>query len=146
MAAHDPYNLARFVAAQQSVYEDALAELREGYKLTHWMWFIFPQIDGLGQSSMSRYYSIKSEQEARQYLAHPVLGPRLLECAEAVLAIQGESALDIFGSPDDMKLRSSMTLFACLSRSPSVFTRVLDKYFEGRPDRMTLRLLRKLST
>lgn len=146
MAANDPYNLARFVAAQQSVYEDALAELREGYKVTHWMWFIFPQIDGLGQSSMSRYYSIKNEQEARQYLAHPVLGPRLLECAEAVLAIEGESALDIFGSPDDMKLRSSMTLFACLSRSRSVFTRVLDKYFEGRPDRMTLRLLGKRST
>jgi len=101
----DPYNLSRFAHAQEGDYEQALAELRSGQKLTHWMWYIFPQLDGLAFSSTSKRYAIKSIEEARAYLAHPRLGPRLLECAEAVLHIEGRSAREIFGSPDDLKLR-----------------------------------------
>ncbi len=137
----DPYHLDRFVNAQDAIYENVLSELRGGEKITHWMWFIFPQIEGLGESTTSRYYSIKSESEAKQYLHHPVLGARLLECAELVLAIQGKTASDIFGFPDDMKLRSSMTLFAHVAGSDSIFTCVLDKYFAGQPDPRTLYLL-----
>ena len=99
----DPFNLSRFVRAQENIYPEALAELRDGQKRTHWMWFIFPQIDGLGYSSTARHYAIKSEDEARHYLNHPVLGRRLLECAEAVLALAGRSASEIFGYPDDLK-------------------------------------------
>lgn len=141
MSNDDPFNLHRFVAAQEPVYSTVLAELRGGAKRTHWMWFIFPQIDGLGQSATSRYYSIKSLEEARQYLLHPVLGRRLLECAETLLAIDGRSASEIFGFPDDMKLKSSMTLFARVPDSEPVFARVLERYFNGEEDQTTLDLL-----
>ena len=138
---NDPFNLRRFVSAQEKIYGDVLAELRSGQKRTHWMWFIFPQIDGLGYSPTSKHYAIKSKEEARQYLNHPVLGGRLLECAEIVLDIKGRSASEIFGSPDDLKLKSSMTLFASVTNPESVFARVLDKYFYGQRDSKTLNLL-----
>jgi uncharacterized protein (DUF1810 family) len=139
--ADDPYKLSRFVQAQADDYERALAELRSGRKHSHWMWYIFPQFDGLGFSSTSRRYSIKSVAEAEAYLSHPVLGPRLLECAEAVLDFEGRSAFEIFGSPDDLKLRSCATLFACVSPAGSVFDRLLEKYFQSGRDGKTLRLL-----
>ena len=107
----DPHDLGRFIEAQAGTYDSAREELRSGRKLSHWMWFIFPQIEGLGRSATARQYSIKSAEEARAYLAHPVLGARLLECTEAVLAVDGRSASDVFGYPDTMKLRSCMTLF-----------------------------------
>ncbi len=138
---HDPFNLDRFVSAQNTVYSSVLAELRSGQKRTHWMWYIFPQIDGLGYSATSKRYAIKSREEARHYLNHPVLGRRLLECAETVLNIEGRSASEIFGSPDDMKLKSSMTLFAAVASPNSVFGQVLDKYFHGKRDSRTLDLL-----
>lgn len=139
----DPFDLRRFTRAQERVYADVLAELADGQKLTHWMWFIFPQIDGLGDSSTAKYYAIKSLEEARQYLGHPVLGPRLVECAEMVLASEGRSVSAIFGYPDDLKLKSSMTLFAYVAEPRSVFARVLDKYFRGERDVRTLHLLEK---
>src|SRR5438067_1092161 len=104
----DPYELGRFTSAQESIYDSVLMELRNGRKETHWMWFIFPQIDGLAHSATSKHYSIKGIEEARQYLGHPVLGKRLRECAEAVLAIEGRDIAEILGNPDDMKLKSSM--------------------------------------
>jgi uncharacterized protein (DUF1810 family) len=134
----DPYNLARFVQAQGRDYSRALAEIRAGRKQSHWMWYIFPQFAGLGLSSTSRHYAIGSLDEARAYLAHPILGPRLIECAGATLTVKGRSAHDIFGSPDDMKLRSSVTLFSLVSPENSVFHRVLEKYFEGKGDERTL--------
>ena len=137
----DSYHLDRFVQAQDRTYESALTEIRNGRKRSHWMWFIFPQFEGLGSSAQSVFFSIKSTAEAKAYLAHPLLGPRLIECAGAVLAIDGRSAIDIFGSPDDMKLRSSATLFARASPDGSVFHRILDKYFGGRADEKTLRLV-----
>ena len=137
----DPYDLDRFVRAQENDYTRALSELRAGQKRSHWMWYIFPQIDGLGASAMSRRYSIKSEVEARAYLDHSLLGSRLRECFAAVRNIQGRSALEIFGSPDDLKLRSSATLFAAVSDEP-VFEDVLQKYFDGDRDAETLRILR----
>jgi uncharacterized protein (DUF1810 family) len=137
----DPYLLCRFVSAQQDDYEQALSEIRSGKKRSHWMWYIFPQIDGLAFSSTSKYYAIKSIEEAKAYLTHSVLGPRLLECAEAVVQIEGRSARDIFGSPDDLKLRSCATLFACVSPTGSVFERLLEKYYCGERDQKTLRLL-----
>ncbi len=140
---NDPYDLNRFISAQEGVYDRALAELREGLKRSHWMWFIFPQIDGLGHSPTTRLYSIKSLEEARQYLAHPVLGARLVACAEAILAVSGQRAADIFGHPDDWKLQSSMTLFELASGPGSVFERVLDKYYEGKRDRKTLQIVGK---
>jgi uncharacterized protein (DUF1810 family) len=140
-SADDPHNLSRFVEAQQDDYEQALAEIRKGRKSSHWMWYILPQFHGLGFSSMSRRYSIKSVAEAKAYLAHPILGPRLVECAEAALRVEGRSAFDIFGSPDEMKLRSSATLFAVASPAGSVFDRLLDKYFQGKRDDKTLHLL-----
>lgn len=136
----DPYVLGRFVQAQETSYDQALNEIRAGRKRSHWMWFVFPQFDGLGFSETSRHYSIKSVAEAEAYLKHPVLGSRLLECAEALLAVEGRSAHDIFGSPDDLKLRSCATLFAHVSPAGSVFELLLDKYFEGEPDQKTLRL------
>ena len=139
--AHDPFDLARFVSAQEGVYNRALAEIRAGDKRSHWMWFVFPQIDGLEFSSTARHYAIKSAEEARPYLAHPILGARLLECAEAVLAVEGRSALDIFGSPDDMKLKCCMTLFETVAGDGSVFGRELDKYYEGKRDTRTLDIL-----
>ena len=132
--ADDPYTLCRFVPAQEGDYEQALAEIRSGRKRSHWMWYIFPQFDGLGFSSTSERYSIKSAAEAEAYLSHPMLGPRLVECAEAVLGVDERSVFDIFGSPDDVKLRSCATLFGCVSPAGSVFERLLDKYFQGRRD------------
>lgn len=143
-AREDPFNLTRFTSAQHGVYDRALAELKKGQKRSHWMWYIFPQIEGLGHSTTTKHYAIKSMEEARQYLGHPVLGARLVECAAAVLAIEGKMAADIFAPPDDMKLRSSMTLFACLPDAPAVFGQVLAKYFEGAPDNRTLQLVEKL--
>jgi len=137
----DPYQLSRFVRAQADDFERALAEIRSGKKRTHWMWYIFPQFDGLAFSSTSKHYAIKSIEEAKAYLSHPVLGPRLVECAEAALGVEGRSARDIFGSPDDLKLRSSATLFACVSPPGSVFERLLEKYYRGERDEKTLRLL-----
>ena len=127
--------------AQASVYARALAEVRAGRKQSHWMWFVFPQIDGLGMSPMSRTYAIKSLDEARAYLEHPVLGPRLEECMRAALEVAGHSAHDIFGSPDDWKLRSCATLFAQVAPAGSVFEQVLEKYFAGEGDPKTLRLI-----
>ncbi len=137
----DPHDLNRFVSAQKDVYDRAFRELRSGLKQSHWMWFIFPQIDGLGFSSTTRFYSIKSLDEARRYLAHPVLGARLRECAEAVLAVSGRTASEIMGHPDDWKLQSSMTLFELVSEPDSVFGRVLDKYYGGKRDSRTLQIL-----
>ena len=135
----DPYGLERFVAAQNAggTYEHALAELRRGLKTSHWMWFVFPQIAGLGQSPTSRRYAISSLDEARAYLEHPVLGPRMLECAGAVSATQGRSAAQIFGAFDARKLRSSMTLFLRAGPDEPVFQRVLDRYFDGVADAAT---------
>jgi uncharacterized protein (DUF1810 family) len=137
----DPFHLSRFVDAQQDDFEQALSEIRSGKKRTHWMWYIFPQIDGLAFSSTAKHYAIKSIEEARAYLDHPVLGPRLLQCAEAVVGVEGRSATEIFGSPDDLKLRSCATLFACVAPPGSVFERLLEKYYGGERDRKTLRLL-----
>jgi uncharacterized protein (DUF1810 family) len=137
----DPHMLSRFVEAQEDGYQQVLTEIRRCRKRSHWMWYIFPQFDGLGFSATSRRYSIKSIAEAEAYLRHPVLGPRLVECAEAALQAEGRSAFEIFGSPDDMKLSSCATLFACVSPAGSVFDRLLDKYFQGRRDGKTLGLL-----
>ncbi len=135
------HDLTRFVEAQQDVYESALSELKRGSKESHWMWFIFPQIGGLGHSTMAKKYAIKSRQEAETYLLHPVLGPRLVKCSRALLQIQNKSASEIMGSPDDLKLRSSMTLFARVSEANSVFHQVIDKYFQGRADQRTIEIL-----
>jgi uncharacterized protein (DUF1810 family) len=139
--AGDPHNLNRFVQAQVDDYEQALSEIRSGRKQSHWMWYIFPQFDGLGFSSTSKRYSIKSVAEAEAYLGHSVLGPRLMECAEAVLCVERRSAFEIFGSPDDAKLKSCATLFACVLPMGSVFDRLLGKYFQGDRDSKTLRLI-----
>ena len=139
--AGDPYNLNRFVQAQEDDYEQALAEIKSGRKQSHWMWYIFPQFDGLGFSSTSQFFSIKSVAEARAYLAHPVLGPRLIECAEALLRVEGRSAWEIFGSPDDLKLKSCATLFANVTPAGSVFDRLIGMYFRGERDGKTLRLI-----
>ena len=144
-SAADPYNLARFVRAQEPDFEQAMSEIRGGRKRSHWMWYIFPQFHGLGVSSTSRQYSIKSVAEAEDYLRHPVLGPRLLESVQAVLDVEGRSALEVFGSPDDMKLRSCATLFACVSPAGSVFEQLLDRYFGGERDDKTLRLVGRKS-
>jgi uncharacterized protein (DUF1810 family) len=152
----DPYGLARFVEAQAGApvarslrdgveardYEQALSEIRSGRKQSHWMWYIFPQVDGLGVSSTSRRYAIKSVAEAEAYLRHPLLGPRLLESAQATVDVKGRSAFEVFGTPDDMKLQSCATLFASVSPAGSVFHQVLDRYFGGEPDDRTLGLLR----
>src|SRR5262245_6822614 len=142
---HDPDDLSRFVEAQETHYETALSEVQAGRKRSHWMWYIFPQLARLGFSEGSRRYAIKSRAEAEAYLKHPVLGPRLVEICEAVLGVDGRSAHDIFGSPDDMKLRSCATLFAVVSQRGSVFERVLQKYFRGEPDGETVRLLEQKS-
>ena len=137
----DLYDLNRFLRAQKDSYERALAEIKAGRKRTHWMWYVFPQIDGLGVSSISKKYAIKSADEARAYLDHPVLGPRLLECAEAVVRIEGRTAEEIFGSPDDLKLRSCATLFACILPQASVFDRLIEKFYRGERDGKTQQLL-----
>ncbi len=137
----DPFDLKRFLQAQEDDYRIALSEIRSGRKRSHWMWYIFPQVEGLGFSTTSRWFSIKSVAEAKAYLNHPLLGQRLTECVEAVLGVEGRSAHEIFGSPDDMKLRSCATLFAYVSPGGSVFDRLLEKYFKGERDSKTLRLL-----
>ncbi|MCG6542062.1 DUF1810 domain-containing protein [Pseudomonas sp. KSR10] len=139
----DPYDLQRFVDAQQSIYDRALAELKAGHKQSHWMWFIFPQIAGLGHSDMARRYAIKDANEAAAYLQHALLGPRLEECAEALLAHAERPARQILGSPDDMKLRSSMTLFATVAPERTVFKTVLDAFFAADPDPATLSRLHR---
>ena len=135
-------SLERFVTAQEGVYPRALAELKAGRKQSHWMWFIFPQIAGLGHSAMAQMYGIESLDEAKAYLAHPILGPRLRECCEAVLAIESKSAHQIFGSPDDLKFRSSLTLFSQAAPDEPVFRPALDKYFDGNADALTLQKIR----
>jgi uncharacterized protein (DUF1810 family) len=139
----DPFDLERFVAAQDQggTYEAAVAELRAGRKRSHWMWFVFPQIAGLGQSPISRRYAIASLDEARAYVAHPILGPRLIECARILTGLEARSAEDVFGGVDAMKLRSSMTLFARADPNDPVFQQVLDAYFAGVADPATERLL-----
>jgi uncharacterized protein (DUF1810 family) len=137
----DTFDLDRFVSAQEDVYESALAEIRAGRKRTHWMWFVFPQLLGLGSSPISRQFAIRTAAEARAYLAHPILGPRLLECCEALLRVNGGSANDILGSPDDLKLRSCATLFASVSEPGSVFERVLERFYGGARDERTEALL-----
>jgi uncharacterized protein (DUF1810 family) len=134
-------DLKRFTEAQERDYATALAEIKRGRKLSHWMWYIFPQIAGLGFSSTSKFYAIKDRSEAESYLAHPVLGERLVEISNALLEIEGKTANQIFGSPDDMKLKSSMTLFGALDDANPVFQKVLDKYFDGAKDRRTLELI-----
>jgi len=142
MATTEAHDLSRFLDAQQGIYEVALSEIRQGQKRSHWMWFIFPQYAGLGVSPTSQRYAINSVAEAEAYLKDPVLGRRLLECAETLLRVEGRSAQQIFSSPDDLKLKSSATLFAHVSPADSVFEHVLDKYFRGERDGNTLRLLR----
>jgi uncharacterized protein (DUF1810 family) len=140
------YQLDRFVAAQDGVYQQVVEELSAGRKRSHWMWFIFPQLAGLGFSAMARHYAISSLAEARAYLAHPLLGARLCECSGLVLAVQGATVHGIFGSPDNMKFHSSMTLFAQAAPDAAVFRDCLDKYFGGVPDPVTLDLLDKEKT
>jgi uncharacterized protein (DUF1810 family) len=142
----DPHDLERFVAAQNPVWDQVRAELRRGRKSSHWMWFVFPQLAGLGSSPTARAYALSGLDEARAYLAHPVLGPRLREAAQLALAVPGRTASEVFGHPDDLKLRSSMTLFARAApddpdRDDSVFADVLDRYFDGAPDPRTVDLL-----
>jgi uncharacterized protein (DUF1810 family) len=136
----DPFDLQRFVEAQRSVYAEVCAELAAGRKQSHWMWFVFPQLKGLGASSMAQHYGIGSKAEAQAYWAHPVLGARLKQCTELVLAVEGRSAHELFGPPDDLKFRSCMTLFAQATGEP-LFARALEKYFDGQLDDATLRLL-----
>ena len=138
---NDPCDLNRFVRAQEDDYERALSEITSGQKRTHWMWYIFPQLDGLALSPTAKRYAIKSVAEARAYLEHPILGPRLLTCAEAAVGVEGRSAAEIFGSPDDLKLKSCATLFSCVAPPGSVFDRLLEKYYRGERDGRTLELL-----
>lgn len=134
----DRYNLQRFVEVQNPVYKRVLAELREGRKRTHWMWFIFPQIRGLGQSEIAQRFSIGSLHEAEAYLAHPILGSRLRECTELVSEVQSRAIEEIFGYPDHLKFRSSMTLFAQAAPGEKAFADAIDKYFDGVPDEFTI--------
>jgi uncharacterized protein (DUF1810 family) len=134
----DPYNLQRFVDAQNPVYDKVRAELRDGRKKSHWMWFIFPQIEGLGSSPLARKFAVSSLAEAAAYLAHPILSPRLEECTRLVNLVEGRSIQQIFGYPDDLKFRSSMTLFAHATRDNRIFIVALQKYFSGEFDPATL--------
>ncbi|OBJ23659.1 DUF1810 domain-containing protein [Mycobacterium colombiense] len=140
-SAGDPFDLKRFVDAQEPVYGDVVDELRAGRKRSHWMWFVFPQLRGLGGSAMAARFGIASLEEAGAYLRHELLGPRLRECARLVTAVQGRSIGQIFGSPDDLKLCSSMTLFARATDDNKDFLAVLDKYYDGRQDPLTLERL-----
>ena len=133
----DPFNLDRFVHAQDPVLARVRAELRAGAKRTHWMWFVFPQLAGLGRSETARHYALASLEEARGYLSHPLLGARLIECTGLVNAVENRSARQIFGNPDDLKFHSSMTLFAQARPDEPAFTHALRKYFDGAPDRLT---------
>lgn len=141
MTTPDPHHLQRFVDAQQGSYERALAEVRAGRKQSHWMWYIFPQLRGLGHSAMAERYGIAGLDEAAAYLAHPLLGPRLIAICEALLAVQDRTAHEVFGSPDDLKLHSCATLFAQAAPPGSVFHRVLAQYFAGEADAKTLQSL-----
>jgi uncharacterized protein (DUF1810 family) len=134
--------LTKFLDAQNQIYLTALAEIKRGRKESHWMWFVFPQILGLGHSSTAKFYGINDLEEAESYLAHPVLGRHLIEISEALLKVENKTATEILGTPDDMKLRSSMTLFAITGNAHPVFKQVLDKYFSGIPDEKTLKLLK----
>lgn len=136
-------DLKRFLEAQKNDYERALAEIRGGRKQSHWMWYVFPQIAGLGSSSTAKFYSIKDKPEAEEYLRHTILGERLIKISSALLEIEGKTAHEIFGSPDDLKLKSSMTLFGALKETNPVFQKVLDKYYGGARDSKTLALLGK---
>jgi uncharacterized protein (DUF1810 family) len=136
MTGADPFR--HFVEAQDPIYGQVVAELRRARKTSHWMWFIFPQVAGLGSSAMAQRFALGSLAEARAYAAHPVLGPRLVECTDLVNQAEGRSAHEIFGSPDDLKFRSSMTLFARAAPDNPIFAAALDKYFDGRPDQATL--------
>src|SRR5512146_175057 len=138
MVADMKFDLERFVEAQNPVYAQVCRELRQGCKQGHWMWFIFPQLKGLGHSSMANRFGIAGADEARAYLGHPVLGPRLEECTSLVHGVEGGSVEELFGYPDDLKFRSSMTLFAHVSAGNNVFAEALEKYFAGQPDRLTL--------
>jgi uncharacterized protein (DUF1810 family) len=135
--------LKRFIEAQERDYENALTEIKNGRKRSHWMWYIFPQIKGLGFSSTSQYYAISGLKEAEAYLRHPILGHRLISICDALLASEGNNATQIFGNPDDLKLRSSMTLFAAVPASDSVFQRVLDRFFQGKADQQTITILNR---
>ena len=134
----DPYDLNRFLSAQAPVIAQVQAELRAGKKRSHWMWFIFPQIAGLGHSAMAQRYAVASLDEAQAYLAHDILGSRLKECTALVVAAEGRSIAEIFGTPDDLKFHSSMTLFACAAPQESVFKSALEKYFDGKEDQATV--------
>ena len=137
----DPFRLERFLKAQERSYETAVAELKRGCKYSHWMWYIFPQFDGLGYSPTAKLYAIKSKAEADAYLDHEILGARLYQCTNLVNQIEGQTAAGIFGFPDDPKLRSCMTLFAAVAENSAPFTAVLDKYYQGEKDAKTLQLL-----
>lgn len=136
-----PKNLDRFIDAQENKYPEALNEIKNGKKRSHWMWYVFPQIAGLGLSEMSKFYAISDLHEASDYLEHPILGPRLIKISRALLEIKDKSATEIFGSPDDLKLKSCMTLFSSLKNSDPIFQQVLDRYFEGQKDERTLGIL-----
>ena len=141
MAGDVDYDLPRFIEAQNGIYEQALSELKAGRKRSHWMWFVFPQIAGLGTSSMAEKYAIRSAEEASAYLSDPILGSRLLRCVEAILSVSDRSAHDIMGSPDDLKLRSSMTLFAAVSDHGSPFHKAIDHFYDGKFDERTISIL-----
>jgi len=141
MVSSDPYDLRRFVDAQESVYRTVVAELRAGRKRSHWIWFIFPQLRGLGRSGTAIRYGIASRDEAAAYLVHPVLGPRLRECTRLVAQVDGRSIEEIFGWPDNLKVRSSMTLFARATDDNADFQAVLEKYYGGEPDPATIDIL-----
>jgi uncharacterized protein (DUF1810 family) len=134
----DHFNLERFISAQDPVYEEVISELRQGRKTGHWMWFVFPQISGLGGSWMAQKYAIRSRAEAEAYLAHPILGPRLIDCTRLVTSVNRYSIHEIFGSIDMLKFRSSITLFAEVANDPAVFQEALQRFFEGHPDQLTL--------
>lgn len=142
----DPYDLERFVKAQDPVLPQVLAELEAGRKRSHWMWFVFPQLAGLGHSAMARHFALGSIEEARAYLAHPLLRPRLLRCTDLAVRVDDRSAFEVFGSPDDMKFRSSMTLFAAAEPAEPLFAEALARFFGGEGDERTLALLRSPST
>jgi uncharacterized protein (DUF1810 family) len=142
---NDNSELGRFLSAQERDYPTALAEMRQGRKQRHWMWYIFPQIQGLGHSSMAQHYAIRDLAEAKEYLAHPVLGSRLVEISRVLLTLPGNNAIVVMGSPDDMKLRSCMTLFSMVSGADAVFSDVLAKFFKSKPDERTVEIARKLN-
>ena len=141
----DQYNLNRFIEAQMAIYEGAMLELARGRKDSHWVWYIFPQIEGLGNSETIKLYAIKSLEEGRAYLKHPVLGPRLIEACEILLSLKDASMNDVMGFPDDLKLLSSMTLFEALSDSNSIFTNMIEFYFDDERDEISLKLIKELS-